>query len=188
MRTLYPLWILSIPVIIYSVLQTGKIHPPYNKTTGLLSRPDYGIVHPVPLVYPTDSWPYFLQHLPRKKGPVLDFKGNPVYNQEKHVEILTYDVGTADLQQCADALMRIRAEYLFTRKKYSSIGFHFNSGLFYSWADYLKGIRPVFINRKQILSHHCISGRNFSRGLKKLPGYRICICEYGFAVPRITRY
>ena len=93
MRTLHPTWILSIPVIMYSVLQTGKIHTPHTKTTGLLSRPDSVIVRPEPLVYPPDSWPYFLQHLPRKNGPVLDFKGNPVGNQEKHVEILTYDVG-----------------------------------------------------------------------------------------------
>ncbi len=152
MRTRYPPWILSIPVIMYTVLQAGKMHTPHNGTTGLLSGPDSLIVHPEPLVYPPDSWPYFLQHLPRKDGPVLDFKGNPVGNQEKHFEILTYDVGKSDLQQCADALMRIRAEYLFARKKYSAIGFHFNSGLFYSWSDYLKGIRPVFINQKQVLS------------------------------------
>lgn len=95
-----------------------------------------------PLPYPPDSWQYFLQHLPTTDKPILDFKGNPISDQSKHFLILTYDVGNSDLQQCADALMRIRAEYLYSRMKYSQIGFHFNSGNFYSWEDYLQGIRP----------------------------------------------
>jgi hypothetical protein len=104
-----------------------------------------------PLSYPPDSWPFFLQHLPSADKPILDFTGKPIDNQEKHFRILTYDVGTSDLQQCADALMRVRTEYLFSRKKYDQIGFHFNSGIYFSYADYLKGIRPVFRGNHQVL-------------------------------------
>jgi hypothetical protein len=59
------------------------------------------------------------------------------------VAILTYDVGRADLQQCADALIRIRAEYLYAHRRYSEIGFHFIGGGYYTWTDYSRGIRPV---------------------------------------------
>jgi hypothetical protein len=96
-----------------------------------------------PAAYPEGSWQDFLRHLPTADKPILDYRGRPIENQAKHVEILTYDVGTADLQQCADALIRIRAEYLFAQGRHGDIGFHFTGGGYYSFADYSKGIRPV---------------------------------------------
>jgi hypothetical protein len=91
----------------------------------------------------TNSWAYFLQHLPEVNGPVLNYKGQPVVDQGKHFSILTYDVGTQDLQQCADALMRLRAEYLFNQNRADEIGFHFVSGQLYRFADYCKGVKPI---------------------------------------------
>jgi len=107
---------------------------------------------PHPLSYPPDSWQSFLQHLPTENKPIVDYRGNLIGDQEKHFAILTFDVGSSDLQQCADALIRLRSEYLYSQKKYAQIGFHFNSGIYYSLTDYLKGIRPVFKNRQQILA------------------------------------
>ena len=89
------------------------------------------------------SWNYFLKHLPVVDGPVLDYRGQPISYQDKHMGVIPYDVGKADLQQCADALMRIRAEYLFDQQRYADIGFHFTSGQYYSWNDYCKGKKPV---------------------------------------------
>lgn len=91
----------------------------------------------------TTSWAYFLQHLPQEQSPVKDFRGNAVPNGEKAFAVVPYDVGTRDLQQCADALMRLRAEYLFSRRRYNDISFHFTSGHLYSFRDYCNGKRPV---------------------------------------------
>jgi hypothetical protein len=143
---------LFVPVLLFLLIQIKK-----TPSIHFLKLPS--IVHPVkhaapelrPLGYPKDSWSFFLQQLPTEDKPIVDYKGNPVSNQGKRFKILTYDVGHADLQQCADALMRIRAEFLFSRKKYKEISFHFCSGLNYSWTDYLKGKRPVMKGRNQII-------------------------------------
>ncbi len=109
--------------------------------------------------FDAQSWQYFLQHLPVKKGIVIDYTGKPVPDQLKQDGIVQYDVGKADLQQCADALMRIRAEYLFGQKRYSEIGFHFVSGQYYSWDDYCNGLKifPAGNNVKFVQGSSCSS-------------------------------
>ncbi len=47
--------------------------------------------------------------------------------QGSQFAVLKIDVGKRDLQQCADAVMRLRGELLFSQKKYSDIHFNFLS-------------------------------------------------------------
>lgn len=49
--------------------------------------------------------------------------------------VIDIDVGTRDLQQCADSVIRLRSEYLLKQGKYEQIHFNFTSGF---RADYKK--------------------------------------------------
>lgn len=80
--------------------------------------------------------------------PIRDYRAVPVDRQNGHVAILKIDVGDKDLQQCADAWMRLYAEYLWSRKRFGEIGFEFTSGQFFSWNDYKIGIRTREIRKK----------------------------------------
>lgn len=80
--------------------------------------------------------------------PVRDFREIPIQKQYNHAAVLKIDVGSKDLQQCADAWIRLYAEYLYAKKEEDKIGFHFTSGQFLSWKDYKNGIRTTEIKDK----------------------------------------
>ncbi len=88
-------------------------------------------------VYAKGSFGDYLQQLALQPvgSKVLFYNGDIKPNQKVAAAVLTLDVGKKDLQQCADAVMRLRAEYLFAQKKYTAIHFNFTSGFV---ADYVK--------------------------------------------------
>jgi hypothetical protein len=63
-----------------------------------------------------ESWATWLRGLPLKAAgaPVLTYTGVPKWRQDVHVAVIDIDVGSRDLQQCADAIMRLRGEWLFS--------------------------------------------------------------------------
>ncbi len=92
---------------------------------------------------PDTSYGYWLQHLALKQGQkqVYLFDGSPKANQNAHFAIIDIDVGKKDLQQCADAVMRLRAEYLFQAQQFDRIRFNFTSGDPAAWQKYASGYR-----------------------------------------------
>ncbi|RPD96451.1 hypothetical protein EGM88_08770 [Aureibaculum marinum] len=77
-----------------------------------------------------DSFGYFLQNYPLKKHgkQVRLYNGNLKNRQDVHAAIFDINVGKRNLQQCADAAIRLRADYLYQQKKYDSIHFNFTNG------------------------------------------------------------
>ena len=94
---------------------------------------------------PANSYGSFLENFPLQKygSPILKFNGEMIAGQNLHEAVLDIDTGERDLQQCADAIIRLRAEYLYKERKFDDIAFHFTSGDLFRWNDYKKGIRPV---------------------------------------------
>ncbi len=92
-----------------------------------------------------DRFGFWLQHLPLKpgNGPVYLYNGRLKGNQTAHFAVYDIDIGTRDLQQCADAVMRLRAEYLYAVKQYGKIHFNFTSGDECNFNKWSEGYRPV---------------------------------------------
>ncbi len=89
------------------------------------------------------SFAHFLRHLPLKPhgSPVLLYDGSEKRNQSAQAAVLSLGVGTRDLQQCADAVMRLRAEYLFAQQRFDDIHFNFTSGFRADFSRWARGER-----------------------------------------------
>jgi hypothetical protein len=82
-----------------------------------------------------NSFGYFLRQQSLKTDKtVYLYNGKPKYNQTAQYAVLNISVGNKDLQQCADAVMRLRAEYL--KQQQRSICFADNAGKKYCWEQY----------------------------------------------------
>lgn len=55
--------------------------------------------------------------------------------------VIDMDVGDRDLQQCADAVMRLRAEYLYHQARYDDIHFNFTNGFNAEYGKWMQGYR-----------------------------------------------
>ncbi len=89
----------------------------------------------------------WLRDLPLLPGnpDVLLFDGSPKREQTGHVAVVDLDVGTRDLQQCADAVIRLRAEWLWASGRRDEIAFDFTSGDRAHWSAWRVGERPFVV-------------------------------------------
>ncbi len=89
------------------------------------------------------SFEQYLQNLPliTDRTTVLLYDGSPKYYQGAQLKIIDIDVGEKDLQQCADAVIRLRAEYQYKHDKIQEIGFHFLNGQYCNFSKYAAGYR-----------------------------------------------
>jgi hypothetical protein len=77
----------------------------------------------------------------KKDKTVYLFDGRVKPYQGGAYAVLNISVPDKDVQQCADALMRIRAEYLFSKKDYAALSFKSVDGPYLGFKDYMKGKR-----------------------------------------------
>ena len=119
------------------------------------------------------SFAHWLRHLPLKPAgsPVMLFNGERKNTQDVHHAVIHIDVGSRNLQQCADAVIRLRAEYLYSLERFGEIMFHFTSGHAVPFSRWSGGERPV-VNGNRVTWKR-ISGRDrsypsFRKYLKRL--------------------
>lgn len=89
------------------------------------------------------SFAEFLKKLPLEShgSEVHLYNGQLKAYQDAHEAVIKLDIGNKDLQQCADAVIRLRAEYLYQRKEYSRIHFHFTNGFDARYSKWAAGYR-----------------------------------------------
>ncbi|MDP2175164.1 MAG: DUF4846 domain-containing protein [Bacteroidota bacterium] len=93
-------------------------------------------------VYASNTFEFYLQNLKLKPNGsfVKYFDGKIKDKKNVYCAVVDMPISKKDLQQCADAVMRLRGEYLYAQKKYDEIGFRFLSdGKLHSYKDYVKG-------------------------------------------------
>lgn len=82
-----------------------------------------------------NSFAEWLQNVPLKNDKtVYLFDGSKKINQQAQFAVLNISVGKKNLQQCADAVMRLRAEYLFAYGRFEEIHFTDNDGTIYNFS------------------------------------------------------
>lgn len=78
---------------------------------------------------PENSFHAFLQKLPLKEygTEVKYYNGKIKKNNDVYCSVVDLHIGDRNLHECADAVMRLKADYLYQQKKYSEIHFNFLS-------------------------------------------------------------
>ncbi len=99
---------------------------------------------------PDNSFATYLRSLSLKQNNNIVFYHNrqPKHNQDAQFAVLTMDVGKRNLQQCADAVMRLRAEYLFAQGRKDEIHFNFVNGMRVNYTKYAAGHRMIVKGNK----------------------------------------
>ena len=113
---------------------------------------------------PDTSFASWLRHLPLKPANtrVMLYNGLPKNSQQVHHRVIDIDTGNRDLQQCADAVMRLRAEYLFSRRQDRAIHFNFTSGDVASFDQWKKGYRPIVSGNSVRWTKTALARRDYS--------------------------
>ncbi|TGL57767.1 hypothetical protein EHQ62_17590 [Leptospira jelokensis] len=99
--------------------------------------------------YPKASFSHYLQNFPLKPdgSPVLLYNGKQKQNQV-HVAVLNFPLLKRDLIQCADAVMKLRAEYFYANKKFDAIHFKISNGMDVPFLRFANGERVVVKGNK----------------------------------------
>ncbi|HLP47070.1 MAG TPA: DUF4846 domain-containing protein [Candidatus Kapabacteria bacterium] len=102
------------------------------------------------ITVPAGSFAEYLRKLPLKPhgAKVKFYNGRIKPNPGIYDAVVDMDIDPLDLQQCADAIIRLRAEYLWGQKRYDDIHFNFTNGFRVDYSKWMQGYRIVVNGNK----------------------------------------
>ena len=97
----------------------------------------------------SNSFGHYLRELPLKEHgqPVLLYTGVEKPNNGNYLAAVDLPIPKGNLHQCADGVIRLRTDYLFSQKRFNEISFKFVSGKYYGYLTYLNGKLPTMENK-----------------------------------------
>lgn len=89
------------------------------------------------------SFEAYLRDLPLRPhgSKVRYYDGREKRDTRVYCAVVDMEIGKRDLQQCADAVIRLRAEYLYRQKAYDRIHFNFTNGFRADYTKWAEGYR-----------------------------------------------
>ena len=100
-----------------------------------------------------NSFANYLRNLPLKPAgaKVKYYNGDTKYD-DVYDAVVDMEISNRDLQQCADAVMRLRGEYFYSIKAYHQISFTLTNGFKMDYTEWTKGYRVIVNGNKTIWS------------------------------------
>ena len=133
------LFVLSVSVLLYSCKNENGIPPTIVDSVQHTTTP--GSIGQIPLPagfkrvadHPASFAAWLRGLILKQDKTVYLYNGLPKKNQLAQYAVLQMPRSNTDLQQCADVVMRLRAEYLFHSERYDEILFTDFGGRQYAW-------------------------------------------------------
>lgn len=121
------------------------------------------------------SFGAWLRTVPLKTdNTVYLYNGRRKANQDAQFAVMDLSVGNKDLQQCADAVIRLYAEYLYADGRFNKIAFHATDGTLMDYSSWMKGYRFMIRNgrlQKALTAQSCNSSACFMQYLQTVFAY-----------------
>lgn len=121
------------------------------------------------------SFGKFLQTLPLKpQGEKVKYYDGREKNKNVYLAVVDYTLGDRDLQQCADVVIRLRAEYLYENHRFEEIHFNFVSGFNAEFSKWSSG-KGIAVDGNSVYwttnSNHNDSYESFQKYLNMVYAY-----------------
>lgn len=98
-----------------------------------------------------NSFAQYLRSLPLKPaGTKVRYYNGNIKTKNVYDAVVDMDISNKDLQQCADAIIRLRGEYFYSQKAYNKISFNLTNGFRMDYTEWIKGNRVKVTGNKTV--------------------------------------
>lgn len=115
------------------------------------------------------SFGEYLRNLPLKPdGSKVKLYDGRTKFADVYEAVIDLDTGDRDLQQCADSVIRLRAEYLYKQELYNDVHFNFTNGFNADYSKWRQGYRVKISGNKTSWVRQTEASNNYSSFRKYL--------------------